>query len=160
MSMSFKWVCFMAILTMVFALPDCRAGGDGFVPRDAGLQGKRTMARTVDKVYQDTQWRLEIYLNNKGTRSQGSMGLLYSGTEPVRGKKGEIRDISIGKVRYNGPEAGRKHLWDATGWQMLDPRVSPVVHGADPTIPRPGMLGKDMSRLAKELEQTDGRNGN
>lgn len=160
MSISYKWcgVFVAAALAIGLTVADCRAGGEGIAPKDVVIQGRRPLAKTVDMVYRDSQWRLDLYLNNKGTRSQGSMGRLYFNGEFVQGKAGEIRDTGIGKIRYNGPEGFRKNLWDATGWQMLEPKVTPEVHEGNFDIPGHRIPGKNMTELAKELEQMTGNN--
>ncbi|MCG8635875.1 MAG: hypothetical protein MI863_18720 [Desulfobacterales bacterium] len=105
----------------------------------------------ADWIYKASDWVLNLYISRKGTRSQGSHGvLIFEGTE-VAGTPGELRALPIGTVRYHGPEEARAHLWDDTGWQMVDPLVKPIVHEpADTVIPdgsRP-----DMEKLESDFE--------
>lgn len=86
-----------------------------------------------DWVYQASDWVLNLYITQKGTRSQGSHGILVFEGDEVRGEPGEVRALPIGKVEYNGPEEGRSQLWDNTGWQMVDPLVKPIVN--EPMFP-------------------------
>ena len=153
MSFLHKFIGFCTLVILINAplISPVFAGGDG--SPQLIVQNKRPMARTVDVVYQKGPWRLDIYINNKGSRSEGSMGRLYRNGKQIQGREGEIRETSIGKVKYNGSEASRRHLWDDTGWQMVDPRVEPQVFSPRHLDrPRPVIPGKDTSQLDREMD--------
>lgn len=109
-----------------------------------------TFSGVADWVYEASDWVLNLYILHKGSRSQGSHGvLLFEGRE-VAGKQGEIRALPIGTVQYNGPASARANLWDDSGWQMKDPLVKPNVNrrpGDGPAASRK----PDMESLEKDL---------
>ena len=66
------------------------------------------------------EWQLWVF--NRGTRSEGSHGRLYRGEKEVLGKQnGEILECHIGRFVWRGGYEERVHNWDHSGWQPADP---------------------------------------
>ncbi|MCG8618234.1 MAG: hypothetical protein MI802_18625 [Desulfobacterales bacterium] len=111
-----------------------------------------------DWIYKASDWELNLYITQKGTRSQGSHGILIFEGIDVVGTAGETRALPIGTVQYNGPAESRVNLWDDTGWQMIDALVQPIVN--EPVAPVDFGSGKndDASDLIndKNTDATDG----
>ena len=105
----------------------------------------------ADWVYEASDWVLNLYITQKGSRSQGSHGVLLFEGKEVFGKIGEVRALPIGTVRYQGPAESRSHLWDDSGWQMKDPLVKPLVHSRSNVSPR---KSPDPEALKKALKAT------
>ncbi|HCY87151.1 MAG TPA: hypothetical protein DHV36_18605 [Desulfobacteraceae bacterium] len=96
---------------------------------------------TPDWIYRASDWELNLYITQKGTRSQGSHGILIFEGINVVGTPGEVRALPIGTVQYNGPAESRVNLWDDTGWQMIDALVKPIVN--EPVAPVDFGAGKN-----------------
>jgi hypothetical protein len=91
-----------------------------------GKQQAGAFTGKPDILFKKAEWQLNTYLTHKGSRSQGSHGVLLKNGKPVTGKKGDTLDTAIGQVKYNGPYGFQEHLWDSSGWVMVEPKVKPV----------------------------------
>jgi len=100
--------------------------------RPATVQSKHHFEGRADKMYVSSDWVLNIYITQKGTRSQGSHGSLLFKGKAVSGKQGETKNLPIGTVQYKGPAHAKANLWDASGWQMMNPLVKPTVNSDQP----------------------------
>lgn len=100
----------------------------------------------ADWVYKASDWVLNLYITQKGTRSQGSHGVLIFEGKEVQGVKGETKALPIGTVEFHGPAHARVNLWDDSGWQMKDPLVKPFVHTPKETRPKPSQRS-DIKKL-------------
>ena len=131
---------FVRVAFLIGLYASCFAGGN---PEDALMRpsgGSSAVSNRVagtersdftgqaDWVYQASGWVLNLYISQKGSRSQGSHGVLLFEGKQVKGSPGEIRALPMGTVEYNGSLESRAHLWDNSGWQMKDPLVKPVIH--------------------------------
>ncbi len=105
----------------------------------------------ADWIYQASDWVLNLYITQKGTRSQGSHGVLIFEGNEVTGTPGELRALPIGTVQYHGPAEARVNLWDDSGWQMVDPLVKPIVHEPVDTV-IPAESRPDMKKLESDFE--------
>jgi hypothetical protein len=114
-----------------------------------GKQQAGAFTGKPDILFKKAEWQLNTYLTHKGSRSQGSHGVLLKNGKPVTGKKGDTLDTAIGQVKYNGPYGFQEHLWDSSGWVMVEPKVKPVK--ADFRPPRPS--APDMIKLEKDLNE-------
>ena len=154
---------FVRVVFMIGLYATCFAGGN---PEDALLRPYPSASEVdtreakpsqftgrADWVYKASDWVLNLYITNKGTRSQGSHGVLFFEGKKIDGTPGETRALPIGTVEYNGSEQVRAHLWDNSGWQMKDPLVQPVINTPPghrlPTRPAP-----DIKALEKDLESS------
>ncbi len=105
----------------------------------------------ADWIYQASDWILNLYITQKGTRSQGSHGVLIFEGNEVSGTRDETRALPIGTVQYNGTAAAKANLWDDTGWQMIDALVKPIVHEpVDNVIPEGSR--PDMKKLESDFD--------
>ncbi|WDP92184.1 MAG: hypothetical protein HUN04_21660 [Desulfobacter sp.] len=104
----------------------------------------------ADVVYEKDGWRLNVFITQKGSRSQGSHGILLKNGKPVNGKKGETLETAIGTLRYQGPFGMRANLWDSTGWVMVHALVKPEwTYQIKPGPARPNLEG-----LEKALQES------
>ena len=108
----------------------------------------------ADWIYQASDWVLNLYITQKGTRSQGSHGVLIFEGNEVSGIRGETRALPIGTVQYHGSAEAKANLWDDTGWQMVDALIKPIVHEpVDIVIPEPSR--PDMRKLESDFENQE-----
>lgn|GEM_PF-1967750 len=120
-----------------------------------GKQQAGAFTGTPDVLYKAPDWQLNVYLTHKGSRSQGSHGVLLKNGKPVNGTKKETLDTAIGKVQYNGPYGLQAHLWDSSGWVMVAPKVTPQNSASGLTRPKVSDLMKlenDLKEINRESE--------
>ncbi len=132
------------------------AGGtpDEIQPGPISVQSKEHSGGRADMKYMASGWVLNIFITQKGTRSEGSHGrLLFKGKE-VGGKQDETKNLPIGMVQYKGPVHAKANLWDASGWQIINPQVKSVVNSEQPDsgTSRPNIqkLEADSNQFATE----------
>ena len=76
-------------------------------------------------VYSASGWVLNVYITQKGTRSQGLHGVLLHHENIIPGEPNEVRILPIGKVVYRGSLELKMRLWESSGWVMVEPAVEP-----------------------------------
>lgn len=105
------------------------AGGEpqDFYKRPAAEPSQFDSLEKADTVYSASGWKLNIYITQKGTRSQGSHGLLFYNGQEVTGQLKETKNIPIGTVQYEGQLHEKANLWDDSGWQITNPLVEPTI---------------------------------
>ncbi|MEH0022191.1 MAG: hypothetical protein V6Z89_21235 [Desulfobacter sp.] len=132
------------VFRIFLAMGICGAAWAGGTPEDINrrpdmiesrhsAQADALFSGRADWIYQGGDWVLNLYLTQKGTRSQGSHGILIFEGKEVSGTRGETRALPIGTVQYQGTLQSRTNLWDSTGWQMVDALVQPIVN--EPLMP-------------------------
>nr|WP_320015677.1 hypothetical protein [uncultured Desulfobacter sp.] len=114
-----------------------------------GKQQDGAFTSKADIVYRKDAWRLNVYITQKGSRSQGSHGILLKNGKQVNGKNGEALETAIGTLQYKGPFGMRAHLWDNTGWVMVHALVKP--EGSNQI--EPGLVIPNQGRLEKDFQQ-------
>lgn len=115
------------------------------------ISSKHARMGNPDTVYAASDWVLNIYLTQKGTRSQGSHGSLSFKGKEISGKPGEIKKIPIGTVEYTGSAHEKSNLWDASGWKMKDPLVKPKVNSGKPDF---GTSRPNMQKLDADFKKS------
>ncbi len=114
-----------------------------------GKQQEGAFTGKADIVYKKDAWRLNVYITQKGSRSQGSHGILLKNGKQVNGKNRETLETAVGTLQYRGPFGMRAHLWDNTGWVMVHALVKP--EGSNQI--EPGLSIPNQGRLEKEFQQ-------
>ncbi len=122
-----NFIILLILLIVVFVCGFVSAGGapEKIQQIPMPTQSKQHFKGQADKTYTSSGWVLNLYITHKGTRSEGSQGILLYQGKAVGGKKGDIKRIPIGTVRHNGSDHERANLWDDSGWQMMTPLVEP-----------------------------------
>lgn len=66
------------------------------------------------------EWQLWVF--NRGSRSEGSHGRLYRGEEELLGRqKGQVLESELGRLVWGGAYEERVRNWDHSGWQPAEP---------------------------------------
>ena len=69
-----------------------------------------------DVLLKNDGYELHIWTLAKGTRSEGRHGGLLHEGHWVEGKRGQVLDTPLGRVRYHGDFSERQFLWSESGW--------------------------------------------
>lgn len=161
-----RWLNYKFCLSAVVFLLSCvfssaAFSGGGSLPDNNRLQhlrpGKQqagSFTGTPDIIYKAGEWQLNVYLTHKGSRSQGRHGVLLKNRTPVNSTKGETLDTPIGKVQYNGPYGFQAHLWDSSGWMMVEPKVTPQNNESGLASPK----APDLMKLENDLKEIHRKN--
>lgn len=93
----------------------------------------------------DAEWQLWIF--NRGSRSEGSHGRLYIGDQEVLGhKKDEKMTCSLGEFVWRGGYEARVRNWDDSGWQPVDrEKFMREIPSASPFLPDHQAYGSSRS---------------
>lgn len=161
-----RWLNYKFCLSAVVFLLSCVFSSSAFSggeplpdnnriqPLRPGKQKAGAFTGTPDVIYKAGEWQLNVYLTHKGSRSQGSHGVLLKKGTPVNATKGETLDTTIGKVQYNGPYGLQAHLWDSSGWMMVEPKVTP--QNNEFGLPSPKT--RDLMKLESDLKEINRKN--
>ena len=87
----------------------------------------------ADKILHAGDWELQIAYLLKGTRSEGLHGVLLNQGQVVSAERHAVIDTELGAMKYYGEIQERKHHWDISGWNFVDPDK----------IPRPSQKTQD-----------------
>lgn len=121
---------FVMILGLAYVLPGCGSPAERDAPRPVELA-------QPDRVITEGRWELRIWYRQRGSRSEGQHGVLLRDGVPVEAaRSGEVRDTSLGKMRYYAPTDGDMP-WAKTGWNFADPDGIPPSWEVEEGEPRP-----------------------
>lgn len=107
--------------------PECGHGAPAATPQkeeqrqEDGEFRRPVLERPADTKYRSGPWELRILYRARGTRSEGSHGVLYRNGEIVEPHHlGEFVDTGLGKLKYYA-HLEEPHLpWATTGWHFAD----------------------------------------
>lgn len=78
--------------------------------------------KSPDYVEKKGNWELRIYYRAKGTKAEGSHGILLFNNKPyITNRVGDEVETDLGLMKYYGEfKEYVKHIWDPSGWNYAD----------------------------------------
>lgn len=74
------------------------------------------------KSFESGPWRLDIFLRAKGSRSEGSHGVLYHQGKVVEPQEvAQVIETGLGAMKYYRHPADMTYTFEYTGWNFADP---------------------------------------
>ena len=78
--------------------------------------------RSADFTYEKGGWELRVWYLQKGTRSEGKLGVLsHDGREVCPRRDGDLIDTPLGRLHFNG----HGPIWSFRGWSFANGSKNP-----------------------------------